>query len=131
MTGIYGSPRYRNVAIVAAALVVLVIAACRGGGSAPRDVQVPVLTPTPSPLVCLNDEYPDTAPAFGNDADIAYKGGEGETQIFDRVIGGGKTPVQGSTVEMRYTAFLADGCIFDTTYDDEEPVVADSYVAHQ
>ncbi|MEE8362741.1 MAG: hypothetical protein V3S18_01585, partial [Dehalococcoidia bacterium] len=78
MTGTDRSPRYGNFAIVVAALVVLVLAACRGGGSAPRDVQVPVLTPTPSPLACLNDEYPETAPAFGNDADIAYKGGEDE-----------------------------------------------------
>lgn len=123
MTGTDGSPRYGNIAIVAAALVVLVLAACRGGGATPRDVQVPVLTPTPSPLVCLNDDYPDTAPVFGNDADIAYKGEEDGTQIFDRVIGGGKTPTEGSAVEMRYTAFLTDGCIFDTTYEEGEPIV--------
>jgi hypothetical protein len=111
-----------SAAVLASATVLLV--ACRGGARTPRDVQIPVFTPTTAPQVCLNDRYPAGAPEFAGDQ-FEYRTLPSGLQVFDISAGTGATPSASSTVSVRFTGFLPDGCIFTTSYVQDAPVEID------
>ncbi len=106
-----------------AAVLILVVIACRGGAGVGDQVDVPVFTPTVSPQTCLNDRYPSDAPQFGTDSSIAYTTTASGLQIFDHEIGTGDAPVAGLGVSLHYTGFLTDGCVFDTSYIRFQPTL--------
>ena len=97
--------------------------ACAGGGtSADRALgDVLVLTPTPAAVTCLNDTYPDDAPAFGDDGAVVYVTLASGVEIFDSQIGDGPQPDSDSEIRVHYTGFFDDGCIFDTSRTRDAP----------
>lgn len=42
-------------------------------------------------------------------------------QIIDLVMGDGKTCVKGALIQTQYTGWLADGTVFDSSYDRGQP----------
>lgn len=107
--------------LLAVAALVLLLVACRGGARTPRDVKIPLLTPTSAPQRCLNDGYPAEAPQFNGDQ-FAYATLQSGLQVMDITTGSGPTPRPNDVVNVRFTAFLPDGCIFTTSYVQEDPV---------
>lgn len=107
----------RLLPLIAAAATATLIAACTGGSPSSDRVlgDVLVLTPTPAVISCLNDTYPDDAPAFGDDAAVVYETLESGVAIFDSLIGDGPQPDPDSEIRVHYTGFFDNGCIFDTS----------------
>lgn len=111
-------------ALVVLAALALLLVACRGGARTPPDVKIPLLTPTTAPQQCLNDRYPAEAPQFGADQ-FEYRTLPSGLQVTDIATGPGPTPAADDVVSVRFTGFLADGCVFTTSYLQEEPVEID------
>ena len=109
--------------MIAAAATATLIAACTGGSPSSDRVlgDVLVLTPTPAVVSCLNDTYPDDAPAFGDDAAVVYETLESGVAIFDSLIGDGPQPDSDSDIRVHYTGFFDDGCIFDSSQTRGSP----------
>ncbi len=104
--------------------IAMLLVACRGGAHTPSDVKIPVLTPTSAPQRCLNDGYPAEAPQFSGDQ-FAYTALQSGVQVLDITTGSGPTPRPDDLVSVRFTGFLSDGCIFTTSYVQEDPVGID------
>ena len=103
--------------IVGAALIALTIAACRGGGaSPPADLELQVIQPTVPPSVCANDRYPPDAPQFEGNESLAWQTTPSGTKYYDFVTGTGEQSTPDSIVEVHYSGWLSDGCLFDSTH---------------
>jgi peptidylprolyl isomerase len=100
------------------ASMAIVALACGGSGpSSERGLgEVIVLTPTPAEATCLNAAYPADAPEFGDDGTIDYESLDSGVGVFDHEEGVGASVESDSNVRVRYTGFLDDGCVFDSTY---------------
>ncbi|MFW6174895.1 MAG: FKBP-type peptidyl-prolyl cis-trans isomerase [Chloroflexota bacterium] len=109
--------------LLSVALLSLAAAGCRDSSSAPNSGDVPVITPTPAEINCLNDQYPEEAPEFGDESAIDYTTLDSGLQVFHREEGTGDSPPNDAQVTIRYTGFFTDGCVFDTSYDDAEDTV--------
>jgi FKBP-type peptidyl-prolyl cis-trans isomerase len=109
---------------VSAAAIAIIAVACGGSNpSSDRDLgDVLVLTPTPAPITCLNANYPDDAPAFGDDSAIAYETLPSGVAVFDHQVGDGSSLKTDSDMRVHYTGFFDDGCVFDTSYTRGAPV---------
>jgi peptidylprolyl isomerase len=107
--------KFRRFTPLFAAALILVVIACRGGTGVGGQVDVPVFTPTVSPQICLDDEYPAGAPLFGSDLSFDYTTTATGLHYFDHEVGTGDSPEDGKGVSLHYTGFLTDGCIFDTS----------------
>ena len=107
--------------LLVATAAVAAIAACRSGAQAPRDVELPVIQPTVSSAVCVNDRYPQDAPQYGDNSAIAYIPQPSGLRVFDHVTGSGGTPAPGDVVTAHYTGWLENGCIFDSSYISGKP----------
>lgn len=109
--------------LIAIALLAIGLLAlgCRGGARTPRDVKIPVRTPTSAPQRCFNATYPAEAPQFNGDQFSYVKLASG-LEIFEHETGTGGTPRVGDDVTGHFTGFLPDGCVFTTTRTDAEPV---------
>lgn len=114
---------FRRGALILAA-VLLVAVACRGGARTPPDVRIPLITPTTAPQRCVNNLYPASAPQFAGDQ-FAYTTLPSGLKVFDIETGQGESPSATSTPIVRYSGFLPDGCIFTTTYLQDDPVEID------
>ncbi|MCH8234509.1 MAG: FKBP-type peptidyl-prolyl cis-trans isomerase [Chloroflexi bacterium] len=116
--------RTRHWFLAIATAVIAILAAACGGSSPSSDRElgdVLVLTPTPATVTCLDDTYPDDAPAFGDDGAVAYTTLESGVAIFDHLIGDGPQPDSDSEIRVHYTGFFDDGCIFDTSRTRDAP----------
>ncbi len=103
--------------IVGAALVALTIAACRGGGaSPPADIELQVIQPTVPPSVCGNDRYPADAPQFEGNESLAWQTTPSGVKYYDFVTGTGEQATVDAMVEVHYTGWLLDGCLFDSSH---------------
>ena len=92
------------------------LTACQAAGKNPDDVQIPVIQATPDLSLCQNDVYPEGAPLFSDvspDLLVAQTSG---IKYFDRQTGDGRVPTLQDLVTVKYTGWLGDGCIFDSTY---------------
>ena len=70
---------------------------------------------------CLNDNYPPTAPQL-DDVDVAdYQTDEQGVKFQTVVEGYGAQPESDWEVEVTYTGWLDDGCVFDSSYTRSEP----------
>lgn len=102
--------------VLIAVFVIFFSTGCRGGASTGGDVFIPYFTPTVTPQKCLNDRYPDDFPQYGDESTISYTFLGSGLGIFDRKLGGGDFPTPDSLVNVHYTGFLDDGCVFDSSY---------------
>ena len=110
-------------AAVATATAVIAIACGGSSPSSDRDLgDVLVLTPTPAPVTCLNANYPDDAPAFGDDSAISYETLPSGVAVFDHQVGDGSSLQTDSNMSVHYTGFFDDGCVFDTSRTRGAPV---------
>ena len=102
--------------IVGAALVALAIAACRGGGaSPPADLELQVIRPTVAASVCANDRYPADAPQFEGGEGLAWQTTPSGVKYYDFVTGTGEQASVTDIVEVHYSGWLTDGCLFDSS----------------
>ena len=122
------NPSYRRFADPKWALTVVILLSgliaasvttgCRGGGANPGDddLVIPFVEPTISTRNCLNDIYPPDAPKFDAVADSDFRPGANDVDYHIIKEGDGATPGQDWQIEVKYTGWLDDGCVFGTTY---------------
>ena len=102
--------------IVGAALIALTLAACRGGGaSPPSNTELKVIRPTTPASVCRNDSYPADAPQFEGSEELAWQTTPSGVKYYDYATGAGEQATLDSIVEVHYSGWLSDGCLFDST----------------
>ena len=97
-------------------LALILLAACQAAGKNPDDLEIPVIQATPDMSLCQNEAYPQEAPLFVDvspDLLVAQPSG---IKFFDRQTGDGRVPTIQDLVTVKYTGWLGDGCIFDSTY---------------
>ncbi len=92
------------------------MACFRGGTDSGGSAAIPFFTPTVSPQVCENDNYPSQAPQFGDDNAFEYVVSETGLSVFDHAVGTGASPDPNDNVLVEYTGFLTTGCVFDTSH---------------
>jgi len=83
-------------------------------------------TPTPTPTAtpeggvsvpdCDNPGYPDSAPQYGDVQESQLVSQHSGISVFDVKVGDGAQPQQGDSVNVQYTGWLTDGCVFDSSY---------------
>ena len=119
------------VIVVSGIIATLTAMGCRGGGANPGDddLVIPFVEPTLSTRTCLNDIYPPTAPDFHEVSDADFRSGANGVDYAILEGGDGATPQIDWQVEVNYTGWLEDGCIFGTTYiNDREAIFFLEYV---
>ena len=72
---------------------------------------------------CLNDAYPRHAPQFDEVNDADYSTDANGLQFVTISEGEGIQPRLTWEVEVQYTGWLEDGCIFDSSYTRSEPTM--------
>jgi len=102
--------------VLAGMLVLVVLTACQAAGKNPENIDIPVVVPTVDASLCQNDTYPSDAPVFADVDRSQLVGDTAGVKIFDRVVGDGATPKLEDMVTVRYTGWLTDGCVFDSSY---------------
>ncbi len=117
----HGRRDFGRALLLAAVVVVVSAAGCRSGAQVPKNVALPVIEATVSSDICLNDSYPQSAPQMGDNSAISYTLRPSGLKVFDHATGSGGTPSPTSIVTARYTGWLEDGCIFDSSYVRGEP----------
>ena len=120
----------RALTVIAISAAVAAVAACRGGGAAPRGtVAIPTIIPTVPARNCQNSIYPATAPQFGDNATVAYTAMDVpvsadktvKLKYFDHAEGTGPAPAADSVLQVNYTGWLNKDCIFDSSFIDGAP----------
>ena len=116
----FGALTISVVIILSGVVAALVATGCRGGGANPGadDLVIPFVEPTLSERNCLNDEYPPTAPAFEDVSESDYRSGSNGVDYAILQEGDGESPEIDWRVEVHYTGWIEDGCVFGTTYID-------------
>ncbi len=96
----------------------LLATGCRGGGANPgdEDLVIPFLEPTQSDRTCLNEVYPPDAPSFEEVSDTEFRPGANSVDYVVLEEGEGEKPGEDWQIEVKYTGWLEDGCLFGTTY---------------
>tara|TARA_Y100001936_G_scaffold250131_1_gene302144 strand:+ start:481 stop:1020 length:540 start_codon:yes stop_codon:yes gene_type:complete len=98
-------------------LLTLFLFSCRSGAQVPEDTVIKVMTPTPVPIDCKNEFYPNDAPQLGDNEALGYKKINNDLKMVTIVEGEGEKQVEpNDKVDVDYTGWLVDGCIFDSTY---------------
>ena len=98
-------------------LLLLFLISCRSGAQVPEDTVIKVMTPTPIPVDCKNEFYPTDAPQFGEESSFNYKTLNDSLKMSIINDGTGDKKVEiNDKVDVDYTGWLPDGCIFDSTY---------------
>ncbi len=108
--------------IIASGIIAALLATgCRGGGANPGedDLVIPFVEPTPSQRTCLNDIYPADAPRFDEVSESDFRPGANDVDYVILEEGDGESPDIGWQVNVHYTGWLDDGCVFGTTYHSE------------
>ena len=107
--------------IASGILAALATTACRGGGANPGedDLVIPFVEPTLSKRTCLDEVYPPTAPRFEEVSDADFRPGSNGVDYAILQTGDGESPEIDWQVEVHYTGWLEDGCVFGTTYSND------------
>lgn len=115
--------RFRTLAtaaivVASGIMAVLLATGCRGGGANPGDddLVIPFVQPTQSDRTCSNDIYPPDAPTFDEVADSELQPGANGVDYKVLEQGDGEKPEIDWQIEVKYTGWLDDGCVFGTTY---------------
>ena len=106
------------IVIASGVISVLLLTGCRGGGANPGgdDLVIPFVEPTQSGRTCLNDVYPPDAPTFEEVAEADFRPGANNVDYIVLEEGDGEKPAIDWQIEVKYTGWLNDGCVFGTTY---------------
>ena len=122
----YTRPQFRTllftaVIVTSGILAALAATGCRGGGANPgeSDLVIPFVEPTLSKRTCLDEFYPATAPRFEEVSDADFKPGSNGVDYAILQQGDGESPGIDWQVEVHYTGWLEDGCVFGTTYSND------------
>ena len=109
------------VIIASGILAAFATTACRGGGANPgeSDLVIPFVEPTLSKRTCLDEVYPPTAPRFEEVSDSDFQPGSNGVDYAILQTGEGESPGIDWQVEVHYTGWLEDGCVFGTTYSND------------
>ena len=112
---------FTAVIVSAGVLAALAATGCRGGGANPgeSDLVIPFVEPTLSKRTCLDEIYPPTAPRFEEVSDADFKPGSNGVDYAILQQGEGESPEIDWQVEVHYTGWLDDGCVFGTTYSND------------
>jgi FKBP-type peptidyl-prolyl cis-trans isomerase len=115
----------RRTLIVMAAVVTIAVVGCRGGGSNPSeaDHELPRIDPTVSASECVNEAQPEDAPQFEDIDHSRFEALEDGLRFYDVVPGTGVKPELIDAVSVELTGWLEDGCMFDTSFTDPQPVI--------
>ena len=113
--------KHRKQVLIFVAAVLILGIACRGGSGTGGSTDIPFFTPTVTPQICENDDYPADAPQFGDDSGFDYTVTESGLRVFDHVAGDGPSPDPTDDVLVEYTGFLTTGCIFVTSHKRPSP----------
>ncbi len=115
-----GTLKVTAVIVLSGIIAILAATGCRGGGANPgaEDLVIPFIEPTLSDRNCLNDDYPPTAPQFDEVSDADYRGGSNDVDYVILEEGEGESPKIDWRVEVHYTGWIEDGCVFGTTHID-------------
>ena len=107
-----------TIVVASGAIAALLLTGCRGGGANPGgdDLVIPFVEPTQSTRTCLNDVYPPDAPTFHEVTESDYRSGSNGVDYVVLEEGDGGTPEIDWQIEVKYTGWLEDGCVFGTTY---------------
>ena len=97
-------------------IVVLMSLSCRSGAQVPEDVSIPIIEPTMPASACKNDQYPETAPRFGDNSSMTYTQKTSGLKVLDVKLGNDPQVKSGNIVTVNYTGWLDNGCIFDSSY---------------
>lgn len=106
----------KRILIIAGMLVLIVLTACQAAGKNPENIAIPVIQPTVDIALCQNEIYPEDAPIFGDVLSSQLVGETDGVKIFDVIVGEGDSPNLEDMVTVRYTGWLDDGCIFDSSH---------------
>ena len=108
------------VIVVSGLIAAFAAIGCRGGGANPGDADliIPFVEPTLSSRTCLNEIYPPTAPQFEEVSEGDFRPGSNGVDYVVLEQGDGETPSVDWQVEVHYTGWLEDGCVFGTTYSN-------------
>lgn len=97
-------------------LALFLLAACQAAGRNPDDLEIPVIQATASLTLCQNAAYPQGAPLLEDVSPDLLVLQDSGISYFDRRTGEGRVPSIQDLVTVRYTGWLDDGCIFDSTF---------------
>jgi len=106
----------KRMLVVAGILALFVLSACQAAGKNPEVIDIPVIQPTVDASLCQNDVYPSDAPVFGDISSDQLVGEAAGVKEFDRVVGSGESPNLEDMVTVKYTGWLTDGCVFDSSH---------------
>ncbi len=81
-----------------------------------------VASGTVFPEPCVNHTQPEDAPSFDDIDFDRFEALNDGVRFYDIETGTGESPAISDTVSVEYTGWLQDGCIFDTSFDDEGPI---------
>ncbi len=98
------------------ALALIWLTACQAAGKNPDDLEIPVVEPTADSSLCQNDRYPQDAPALADVTSEQLEARPSGIRVFDTQKGEGPVPTIQDLVTVKYTGWLTDGCIFDSTF---------------
>ena len=65
--------------------------------------------------MCRNDSYPADAPQFEGSEGLAWQTTPSGVKYYDYVAGTGEQATIDSIVEVHYSGWMMDGCLFDST----------------
>jgi len=101
---------------LAALVALFALSGCQAAGKNPDDIKIPVIQPTAPASLCLNNRYPQEAPLFGEIPSSQLQLQETGIKILDLKIGEGNSPTIEDLITVKYTGWLEDGCIFDSSH---------------
>ena len=106
------------VIVVSGVIAALAASGCRGGGANPGedDLVIPFVAPTQSDRTCVNEVYPPDSPSFEEVSEADFRPGANGVDYVVLEEGDGESPEIDWQVEVKYTGWLEDGCVFGTTY---------------
>ena len=100
------------------AFIFLIFISCRGGGANPSNqVNIPIIEPTPSDMYCQKqydfvESYPQLDELRSNELTLDESG----IEYFIFQEGNEEKPNLEYLVTAKYTGWLENGCVFDSSY---------------
>ncbi len=105
-------------------IFIFLLFGCRGGGANPSSsASIPIIEPTPSDMYCQNQYYVESYPQLEDLASNILEVDESGIEYFILEEGESEKPDLNYLVTSKYTGWLENGCIFDSSYTRNEASV--------